>query len=333
MIRREAVLSALDPFERISERVVPRSSDLRLEFSDGALAFHQNGDSWPMSADAVYDTIRWVPGLGKAALREWPLDMALEVVNWWLRHGEEDVRLLLRDDEVISLPGPGAFLAPSRMIDVLCSAVDGDLEFESLLVRNGLVDLAAVARFVETDLAGSGRVFGGVNLRFRPDGTGSLELFPFLWREVCSNGLGTYHGFAERMFLESSAEAYDFVSASLPQVWGGVNDALDALEGLFDITVEPENLGGVVSDLMAKAKVPVRLRDQVLEAVAVEDDGTMFGVSQGFARAALSAGLPPSVVHRLRMAAGHPLEISDLCTSCRRPVGRPRRASVSVDYT
>ena len=334
MLALSQVESALRPFEKVSERVFPHSSKLSVAVEGEQFEFRSNGKAWPMAPEAVMHTVRWVPGMARAALREWPVDMALNVVNWWLQNGGDQVRLLIRAGEVFSLPGPGSYLKPSRMIEAVTSGYPhGDeIDFESVIVANGQVDLTTVSPHIESLIGGKDRVWGGASLRFRPDGVGNVQFFPYLWREVCSNGLGTRHGFADKKLVQmgTSGDVYDFLTDSSPGVWSSVHEALEALEELRSIDVSAENMGAVVSDLMDRGKIPIRLRARILEAIAVEDDGTMFGVAQGFARAALADGLSPSVVYRLRMAAGSPMTVSEHCEVCARPVGTRKREAISV---
>ena len=333
MITRLEVDEALKPFEDVSEYIFNHSDRLSVAMLDDQFEFRSNGDSWPMTPDSVYETVRWVPGMGLAALREWPVDMALSVVNWWLQNGIGGyVRLLVKDGEVVAIPGPGTYLKPSRMIEGFLSGNPGEVAFESIFVRGGQVDLTAVSRDIETVVGESDRLFGGINLRFRPDGTRDVEFLPYLWREICSNGLGTRHGLAVKKLnkFEEANDVYDFLMESSSSVWTCVSEALATVKDLRDVEVADENLGAVVRDLMEQGNIPPKLREIILESIAIENDGTMYGVSQGFARAALSLEVTPSQVFRLRMAAGAPLSVSQHCEMCSRPVGTQHREAVSV---
>lgn len=339
-IERERIDEILSPYENQEEVKLPHSRRLSVGPSaeGGGFEFSNNGTSWPMTTDAVYDTVGFVPGMSKAAIREWPADMSMGVINWWLQNGSESdrVRLLIDDGQVTGLPGPGNMLRPSAMIDAIVDSHPGSIgdgiDFESVIVSGGNVDLALVSQNLTHMVGGTDLVYGGVNLRFRPDGVGKVEIAPYLFREICSNGMGTRHGFAERRLggYDSSDEVYDFLSDSGEGIWEHVETALTTLDSLKDIEVTADNLGALVTDMMRQGQIPARMRSQILEAVAVENDGTMYGVAQGFARAALVEGLSPSQVNRLRMASGEPLSAVEHCGACARPVGARRRGAVSV---
>ena len=333
MITRSQVEQALAPFEQVEELTLPHSDKLSVALTGDQFSFRSNGNAWPMQSDAVMQTIGWVPGMTSMAMREWPVEMALEVVNWWLQNGGYQVRLLVKDGEITSLPGPGSYLQPSKMLESLLSGFPGDeIGFESIIVSNGLVDVTTVSGEIQTVVGEDDRVYGGTNLRFRPDGVGDVQFFPYLWRQTCSNGMGVRHGFAHKrlMKVESSDDVYDFMADASPGVWTSVGEALESLEALKHIDVTAENLGAVVTDLMNRGNVPKRLRDRILEAIHIEDDGTMYGVTQGFARAGLADGLSSAQVYRLRMTAGLPLSVREHCDACSRPVGTSRREAVSV---
>lgn len=299
------------------------------------------GETYKVDGPAYKSALRRIPTGGGADTigDRWPLAMTVDPLNWFFDHREGDFKVFVHGDNVVSFAKPDALLFdPDRLLDQMVDAV----------AKHGGKDEVEVSNFTHTldetrfnvhvpegmsqafiEARPGDKTLGGISFSGSMLGKSKLELAVYTHRVACANGMVSADGMS-RFSLghddeDSSGGAdhlYDWISTTCEDLFDG-----EALEREFTrisrLTHHPVegHTADVLNDLFARLRIPQTTRPEILDALAEEADGTMYGVVQAMTRAAQhSPSMTSAARDRLMRDAGMAaLVAQDVCPSCHRP--------------
>lgn len=329
-MNRESLLTALQPVENLEEIVVPKATNASgFELSDEGLLWKPTAsqDAYRVGVDAAGQALRHVPGLSKAAIKQWPAPLLVEPLNWWYAHGEGDVRALVNENEVVSFTkrAEAGIHSPTRMLEAVEEGLtDKGLDTDRLYfdkVRVGLdkVSFAVVTHEKSEEVKAGDVMDGGIMVFGSPTGEAYIEVSPYLNRLVCTNGMvSPVHMGRWSHRGGDGGNLYDWTKEMTLSSWDAIDGELDALRQLTEIDVSG-NVHNVLADLFERHHVPARQREAIAEAAVEEADGTMFGIAQAFNRVANDVEDVGQLRHLL-MVTGDVAHQTDRCSACLRTI-------------
>lgn len=331
-MNRTALLTALEPVENLEEIVVPKAGgSSSFEITNEGLYWHASGvgDPYKVGKEAAAQALRHVPGLSGAAIKEWPVPLLVDPLNWWYTHGNGDVRALINQGgDVVSFTKKAehGLHSPSRMLEAIEEALnEKGVDPESYYydkVRVGLdrVSFAVVTSDRTEDLKVGDVAQAGIMAFGSPTGEAYTELSPYLNRLLCGNGMVSPVAMGRWSHRGGDGGSiFDWTKEMTLESWDAIDGELDALRSLTEIEVEDGNLHGVLADLFERHHVPAGQREAILENAVAEADGTMFGIAQAFNRTANDVEDVAGLRHLL-MVTGDVAHQTERCSACLRAI-------------
>lgn len=327
-MNRTALTQAMERVSGATDIVVPKAGgNADFVVKEGGLFFRPSGmEEYKVGVEAAKQAMIHVPGLSAAAMKEWPIDLLLEPLNWWYRHGEGDVRALAMNDEILTFTRKTnlPIVNPMEIVEAVESGlVEKGLDAEEFYydkVRVGLdhCSFAVVTSEYAQPVKVGDIVNGGVMAFASPTGAKATEVSPFLNRLVCTNGMISPLLMERFSWKGEAGNIFDWTKAETMRSYDAIDQEVEALVELTRIEVPDSALHTVLADLFDRHHVNASVRQMVTEAAIIEADGTMFGLAQAFNRAANDGGLNIDQMRHLLMVTGDVAHQTDRCTSCLR---------------
>lgn len=327
---RAALLEKFQAVENLEEVVVTKTTNgPEFQVTDGGLLWRStaSSDPLPVTPEAAVGALRHVPGLSKVAIKHWPLPILLDPLNWWFANGEGEVRALINDDQVVSFTkrADHGIHRPTRMLEAIEDSLNDlgvpsdELYFDKVIVGLDRVSFAVITH-EKTDEIKAGDIFdAGIAAFMSPTGDNHNEISPYLNRLLCTNGmLSPVHIGRWSHRGSDGGSIYDWTREMTLAAWDAIDGELDAVRALTGQPIDG-NVHNVVADLFERHHVPVRQREAILEALAEESDGTMFGVAQAFNRVANDIEDVEQMRHLL-MVTGDVAHQTERCSACMRAI-------------
>lgn len=325
LLTRAEMFEKIAPLEAISEVSGPTDrTRFRLADGDAGILAEIGGVELPISTEALEDALVKVPGLQKAAVNQWPVDMLLTTMNWFYEHGDGETRALVHDDKIVSVTKSAVPLFP--VSEVLEAVEEGVSDAGGSLVDMGFGNVRLSLDRVTFGVSTPSRVDepkvgdvvqAGIWVHHSPTGQRAVEIAPYVNRLVCTNGMIAARSLSKWSWRGGSRDEGDFrrwIRAAASGAWEGVQSEFD---GLRDLTTQRLNghASAVVDDLFERHRVPGHLREAVLESLIDEADGTMYGIAQAFNRAANQVSDITHMRHLL-LVTGDVVAETERCDSC-----------------
>ncbi len=330
-MNRAALVTAFQAVEGLEEVVVPKKSGTsKFTVTDDGLKWSPSdtADELTVTMDAAVQALRHVPGLSGTAIKEWPTSLLVDPLNWWFQNGVGEARALYNSDgEVLSFTkrAEAGIHRPTRMLEAVEDALNEkgiateDVYYDKVRVTLDRVSFAVVTHEKSEEIK-AGDVFdAGIMVFGSPTGEAYTEVSPYLNRLVCTNGMISPVAIGRYSHRGSDgASIYDWTRDMTVQAWDAIDGELEAVRSLTGIEIDG-NVHSVMADLFERHHVPARQRESILEALAEESDGTMFGVSQAFNRVANDIEDVDGLRHLL-MVSGDVAHQTERCSACMRAI-------------
>jgi hypothetical protein len=161
----------------------------------------------------------------------------------------------------------------------------------------------------------------GVQLKNSLNGDEQTEIHGYLFRYWCTNGavdtLNSANSVWSRRGEKGRSDAvYEWAKDAVDDVLGGLEDALDRVQGMVDIPVEGEVMDTLRS-LFTTYRVPGGIQRPILAAMAEDRNLTMYSVMQAVTQAANNADMNPAHVNMLMEVGGDiPNIATHRCDNC-----------------
>ena len=315
----------LAPLDGLGEVVVPRrGGHAELVSAEGQnIGFRIGGQEYAVSDSALEEVFNHVPGMSKAALTQWPEELLVPAVNWFLGNQSGDVRALTYNDAVISFPKREVPIHyPSQVLDRMVGSLGDagvnvdELEAHKVSTSVHQTRFALVSPERSAEPKVNDVLAGGVLVDLSPSGANNIEMSPYVNRLVCTNGMISPVSLGRWAWRGDSGDGsfLNWVADFTTEAWGALEAEFEALDALTAMPINGHT-EDVLRDMFRRHRVPARVRELVTAAALDEADGTMYGIAQSFNRAA-------NEVEDLRhardlwMVTGEMAHQTDRCESC-----------------
>ncbi len=299
--------------------------------------FGQDASEFQLTKDAFLEATSTI-GLPKAYVTRSPAELIEPALNFWYRSGERVGTT--RDFQLLVSGGHGAAITrasinPFSNVRLLEQALAGiearygagevlvDYKFQHSLKRT---HLRLVVPEYQRRITGSGTDDDnwsvGLQLKNSLIGDEKTSIEGYLFRWWCTNGaIDTRNssGVWTRRGAGREEDVYEWARATVDDVLGGLEPALDAVQALVDIPVQGE-ANEVLRDVFTHYRVPLPERTRIIERM-VDSGGplTMYSVMAAITEVANTADLDPAHVDNLlRMGGDLPHAATSRCGACRR---------------
>jgi len=279
-------------------------------------------------------------GLTKTYTAKAPAQLVEPALNYWFRGGIAERRSGTKDFQLLVAAGTGAAITrasiqPFSNLRLLEQALNG------IEARYGAGEILADYKFVHTlrrthlrlivpeymrTIAGSGTDDDtwsvGLQVKNSLTGTEKTTIDGYLFRWWCTNGATDTRsatGAWTRRGAGREEDVYEWARATVDEVLGGLEPALDAVQGLVDIPIEGE-ANDVLRDVFTHYRVPLPERSRIISNM-VEAGGqlTMYSVVAAITEVANDGELDPAHVDNLLQMGGDLSHAAaSRCEACRR---------------
>jgi hypothetical protein len=328
-MNRAALLTALSTVTDLEEIVTPKTAGNSFAVKPDGLYYRPaaQDNEYKVGKEAATQALRHVPGLSAAAIKEWPTDLLMEPMNWWYQNGDGDVRMLANGQgEVVSFTkaANSGINNPIRSLEAIEDALDekgidtDDLYYDKVRVTLDKVAFAVVTHEKNGEVKVGDVMDAGIMFFGSPTGEAYTEVSPYLNRLLCTNGMiSPVHMGRWSHRGGDGGSIYDWTKEMTLGSWDAIDGELDSLRALTQIDVPDDAIHTVLADLFERHHVNANLRQAVAEAAVIEADGTLFGLSQAFNRAANNEQDIQAMRHLL-MVTGDVAHQTERCSTCLR---------------
>jgi hypothetical protein len=269
-----------------------------------------------------------------------PAELLVPHMNYWFREGlfgqarkKRDFQFLVNDETAIAFTRQS--LLPFSNLALLDQALDAiherfgevevlaDYKFNHSL-RQTSIRLIVNNRYrLLNDTGTDGDVWSkGIQIRNSLTGATQTSLEGFLFRWVCTNGqidARANSGVWTRRPSSTEAEVYEWARATVDEVLGGLEGALDAVQGLTLLGIEG-SLSDTLRDVFEHYRIPITQRAKIIKIIEeYPGEVTMYVIMNAITQVANETGLEASTVDSLMRVGGDlPYTAHQRCGSCHR---------------
>jgi hypothetical protein len=323
LLSKSEFMEAIAPIDALTSYAAP-SDQWRFGVEDDRVVARANGSDFRISKEGLEAALAKVPGLAKAAVQQWPVDMLLSTVNFFYEHGEGEAAAMVEagddGDTIVGFTKDARPIVPvGQVLDIAERSLKKidvptkDLQFSNVRASRENVAFGLVNPNVAEEPKVGDVVQAGLWFMHSPIHKRSTEVSSFLNRLACTNGMIAPRTLSKFSYRGGST-FNEWVDQAVLDGWSALNREFD---GLRELTQQPLNghAHSVVEDLFERHHVPASLRETVLNAVIDEADGTMYGIAQAFNRAANLVD-DTSHMRSLLMVTGDIVAQDERCGSC-----------------
>jgi hypothetical protein len=176
-------------------------------------------------------------------------------------------------------------------------------------------------RTIETQRSEGERWSAGVQVRNSLTGKKPLSANGYLFAWACTNGMITQHAagkYNRKIMGQNVTDVLNWTSEAVDAVIQSMEHEFDAIEALREESVE-DSVAKVLADIFKTYKVPLRVRNRVMDALLESEDFTYFGIVNAITQAANDADLPEHFVTAIMEVGGDVAHsVAARCNSCKR---------------
>lgn len=283
---------------------------------ENQIRVNAGGVELAVAEEGLVAGLQKVPGLTKAAVQQWPVEMLINTTNWFYEHGEGDARGLVHNNVLIGFTkSPDSPIYPvSQIVETMTAALpDDEYLFGNVRVSLDQVTFGLVTPARTSEPKVGDVVQAGIWALHSPTARRNPEISPFVNRLVCTNGMISSRSLSKWSW-KGNADYIDWVTESTGYAWNSLDLEFESLEALTHQALNG-HASVVLEDLFDRHRVPSNLRAGVLDAVVDEADGTMYGIAQAFNRAANEID-NPAAMRGLLMVTGDIAAQDERCENC-----------------
>lgn len=329
LVSREKVLEELALTEGFGERIFQLGST-HSEFSADAggnmLFTINNGSSheYQLSRDAFVKASRMC-GIPESYVKKFPdegLPLLNEHLNYWFRTRDDDMKMLLRGDTVVSFLKPTTdYYSRTHLLELAESHLD-DGSGEPLLydhVHNTL-DKGTHYSIVSqkgTFMKPGDLVRGGIQVQDHVLGDLPLVVSGYVWRQVCGNGMISQELVAKWSRRSDSSNLDDWFTEAVDACNEAIEGEFQRARELQELPVEKHG-AEIIKAIFSEYKISPAMREAITDNVVNEGAENLYDVWNAITSAANNADFAdnPAMVRTLQSVAGSVAAHPQYCPQC-----------------
>ena len=301
------------------------------------------GEDYSLSGSAYASAVRQIPGASDTVADRWPIDLVVPALNFFFDHREGDFKALVDDQgNIRQFVKPSTLLFdPALVLDAMGEAIGAYGGKQNVVVKDFvhsleethfsvIVPAGQAERFVQArpgDVTVGGLYFTGSLL-----GAGKTELALYTDRVACSNGMVSPAGSARfRMGNAADGDEADgpmdrmlewLTTTAQSLTTTAMDHEFARIQHLTEHVVDADHIGTTMADIFSRFSIPATMHAAIHEALAEEQDGTMYGIVQAITRAAQHAPqlTPRQRLSLMRNGGEVSYHAQHICDSCQRPM-------------
>lgn len=321
---------------------LPSGWNLGLKDKDGQdlteAAMNVGGTEYALTKDAIL-AITSAVGIPTGYVFKTPGPMIQSHLNYWASHSPDvTLKFLTKDYEARAVTKSG--ITPFSNLELLDRTLqkvadhygveDKDLfvDYKShhdLAVTSLRLIVPDVYREISSARAGGSDDVWSVGVQVRNSLTGktplSVQGYPFAW--FCTNGAITLHAegkYNRKTMGQNESDVLDWTSGAVNTVIESMEHEFDSIEALTTEGVE-DAVSKVMADIFKTYKVPLKVRNPIMDALVEGDDYSYYGIMNAITQAANDENLPEHFVTAIMEIGGDVAHsASARCGSCQRVI-------------
>lgn len=314
----------------------PETAETMEDTDVTAAVVRVNNVEYPLTKEALLSATSAV-GLSKAYVTRTPSDLVEPNLNYWMARGFKDLSLFASQGRAVALAP--ATRTPFSNLEILDNILQGvsdfgvdpedvlvDYKYNHSLSRTN-VRLVIPTRTRTLERTGVDNDEWSFGLQFQNSLVGSKQtrLEGYMFRWVCTNGMVSEHAnsgvWSRRSNGQTDADVYQWAKESVDGILGGLESALDRVQGLVDIRVdEPGVAVDVLDDIYKLYKIRPGEQDSITGNMVEATNLTMYEIVNAVTAAANHPDLEPEHVDRLLRAGGDIAHDPSRCGACHQKV-------------
>lgn len=293
------------------------------------------GVTYQLTKDALLEATSLI-GITKQYATRCPANLLEPHINYWFRQGPragisagtQEMKLLAIGDRAYAFSK--ASIDPFsnlRLLDEVLAGIaerygEGDVLVDYKFQHN--LRHTAMRLIVPNEMRNpreNDPWSAGVQLHNSLAGEKPLSLEGYLFRWWCTNGAISTHaqsGKWNRRTGGQGDEVYEWARHAVDEILSGLDHEFEALDALANTPIEGD-VNQALEDVFRTYRVPLAVRENIIQEMVNSDDLTMYGVMQAITQAANHDDLPESARNTLMEIGGDlPRANHERCPACRR---------------
>ena len=330
LLEREQVLEELATTEGFGERLFQLGTQ-RSEFSvdaSGEMVFAlSNGSTheYKLSRDAFVKASR-LCGIPETYVKKFPesdLPVLNAHLNYWFSHRDDDLKMLLKGDTVVSFLNPLTdYYSRTHLFEMAEDILDTHDADNPLLydhVSNSLDKGThySIVSQKQAFMKPGDLVRGGIQVQDHVLGELPMVITGYVWRQVCGNGMMS----KEILSKYSRKSSIDHLDEWFREAVGACNETIEAefarMMHLQDVPVDHHG-AEIIDSIFTEYKVSPAMRTAITNNVVHNGAETLYDVLNAITSAANDEEFAdnPQLVRTLQTVAGHIAAEPEYCPRC-----------------
>jgi hypothetical protein len=328
LMERDELSTALEPFENISHIDMEVGGIKRVHFDleqvdnvPDVPVITLYGKKYPITSEALNE-MAGVGGITQAYARKCPMDVLFyNLEYWWGPAGSGKARFLVKDDKVIScVEGHPMYVTNQQLLESVEKAIGTEriLGYANPEIFKAHSVFAVIVNHSFEAVSGD-PLFGGIEIQNSLNGAQSIEIAPFVYRQICANG----------MIVPESIGRFKRSNDENCNLWAqqATKSSLEKIESTFtrirklsevELSKDPAN---TLQSLFLQFGLPTKTQEEIVGEASVLNDGagpkSMYDLWNSITRVAThSPRLTTNSSRDLRKVAGHMVHEVSLCGHC-----------------
>ena len=302
-----------------------------LELTDAKVG--ANGKEFQLTKGSVL-AVTGAVGIPPSYVRKTPGPMIQAHLNYWAAHSPGlEIKMLVKGDEALAVTKKG--IVPFSNLEILDRVVQKVCKFYNVTEEDLFVDpkslhdlrisnlriiVPSIGRSLKSARSEDDYWCAGVQVRNSLIGASPLTVQGYLFAmdgaygAVCQHAAGRYN---RRTMGQNTTEVYEWVEKATEDVLGSLEHEFDVIESLTGEDLESPSQ--VIVDVFKTYKVPLKVRQSILDYFVEEEDETYYGLVLSILQAATEEGTSEPHINTLMEVGADVARVgSQRCDACHR---------------
>jgi hypothetical protein len=329
LLDRSELAEIFEPFEDISHVDVEIGGSRKVEFSTkDAQDIHEVphaamfGQEYPMTSAALIETAK-AGGMNPNYARKCPSNLLFHnMAHWWGPNGSGKARFLIKGNTIIScMEGYPAYFTNMQLLEAVEKAVGGSdniLGYAQPEIQKDHSIFSVVINQSFEALSGD-PLFGGIEIQNSLNAERTIEVAPFVYRQVCANGMIVSENLAR--FKRSNNENCNlWTQQATKSAVSQIDSTFCNIKRLTEVGLDSDPTNTTRS-LFQRFGLTTKVQTEIVGEASVMNSGegpkTMYDLWNAITRVAThSPKLTMNSSRELRMVAGAMVHEVSLCGKC-----------------
>lgn len=327
LLKTEEAMTKLATTEGITHSDIETGMNSGVQFTrklDEPVKISMNGNEWEVTDEGLSQAAICV-GIPSTYSKKCPEELLRQNLNFWYSGGgsTEKLRLFFKDQKLIgAYKNHPDYYSNIRICEDITEAIGANhIQGYHQVSTNLKYSRFSLVTDKSFDPVTGDTLFGGIAVQNSIFGQRQLQITPYIFRQVCSNGAIMSEALSQWSRRSDGKEDIDVWAKSAAQMaLTGLDVEFTRIKHLTEVPVKG-NVDNMMKSLFRRFQIPTRTQNLIQEEVSNSNSGqgpqTLYDVWNGLTRVAThSTDLSASAGYDLQLIAGQMVKEDNICPSC-----------------